>query len=82
MVTLRVEGGHTVLKSKLKVSTGNLLIVVTNIDFLLQNQYQEYNIALREVKNNISMVLKGGNTIIYCDLTPYITLFALLKIHT
>lgn len=28
------------------------------------------------------MVLKGGNTIIYRDLTSYITPFALLKIHT
>lgn len=28
------------------------------------------------------IVLKGGNTVIYQDLIPYITTFALLKIHT
>lgn len=28
------------------------------------------------------MVLKGGNTIIYRDLTPYITPFASLKLYT
>ncbi len=28
------------------------------------------------------MVLKGGNIVIYQDLIPYITPFALLKIHT
>ena len=82
MVTSRVEGGHTVLKSKLGVSTDNLLTVVTSIDSLLRNQHQEYIIALREVKNNTPMILKRGNTVIYRDLTPYITLFALLKIHT
>lgn len=82
MVTSQVERGHTVLKSKLGVSTGDLLTVMTNIDSLLWNQHQEYSIALGEAKNNTPMVLKGGNTIIYRDLTPYITPFALFKIHT
>ena len=82
MVTSRVEGGHTVLKSKLGVSTGDLLTVMTNIDSLLQNQHQDYIIALGEARNNTLMVLKRANTIIYRDLTPYITPFALLKIHT
>lgn len=77
-----MEGGHTVLKSQLGVSTGDLLTVVTNIDSLLRNQHQEYIIALGEAKNNTPMVLKGGNTVIYQDLTPYITPIALLKIHT
>ena len=80
--TSRVEGGYTVLKSKLGVSTGDLLTIVTNIDSLLRNQYQEYIIALGEATNNTPMVLKGGNTVIYRDLTPYITHFALIKIHT
>ena len=75
MVTSRVEGGHTVLKSKLGISTGDLLTVVTNIDSLLRNQHQEY------IKNNTPMILKGPNTMIYRDLTPYVTPFALLKIH-
>lgn len=35
VMTSRVEGGHTVLKSKLGISTGDLLSVVTNIDSLL-----------------------------------------------
>lgn len=81
VVTSREEGGHTVLKSKLGVSTGDLLTVVTNIDSLLRNQHQEYIIALGEAKNNTPMVLRG-NTVIYRDLTPYITPFALLKKHT
>ena len=36
VVTSRVEGGHTVLKSKLGISTGDLPTMVTNIDSLLQ----------------------------------------------
>lgn len=58
VVTLRVERGHTVLKSKVGVSTGDLLTVVTHIDSLLQNQHQEYIIALGEARNNTPMVLK------------------------
>lgn len=81
VVTSRVEGGHTVLKSKLGISTGDLLSVVTSIDSLLQNQHQEYIIALGEAKNNTLMILKGANTSVYRDLTPYITPFALLRIH-
>lgn len=73
---------HTILKSKLGVFIGELFTVVTNIDFLLWNQHQNYIIALGEAKNNTPIVLNGGNTIIYRDLTPYITLFALFKIHT
>lgn len=81
VVTSRVEGGRIVLKSKVGVSTGDLLTVVTHIDSLLQNQHQEYIIALGEARNNTPMVLKGGNTIIYRDLTPYITPFASLKLY-
>lgn len=77
-VTSQVEGGHTVLKSKLGISTVNLLIVVTNIDSLLRNQHQEYIIALGKARNNTPMVLKGANTMIYRDLTPYITLLPCL----
>ena len=81
VVTSRVEGGHTVLKSKLGISTGDLLTVVINIDSLLRNQHQEYIIALGEAKNNTLMILKGANTTIYRDLTPYVTPFALLRIY-
>lgn len=81
VVTSQVEGGHTVVKSKLGISTGDLLTVVTNIDSLLRNQHQEYIIALGEAKNNTPMILKGTNTTIYRDLTPYVTPFALLRIH-
>ena len=81
VVTFQVEGRHTVLKSKLGISTGDLLTVVTNIDFLLWNQDQKYIIALEKARNNISMILKGANITIYQDLTPYVTLFALFRIH-
>lgn len=81
IVTSRVEGGYTVLKSKLGISTGDLLTVVTNIDSLLQNQHQEFVIALGEAKNNTPIILKGANTMIYQDLTPYITPYALLRVH-
>lgn len=79
VVTSRVEGGHTVLKSKLVISTGDILSIVTDIDSLLRNQHQEYIIALGEAINNTPMVLKGANVMIYRDLTPYITPFAFLK---
>lgn len=55
--------------------------MVTNIDSLLRNQYQEYIIVLGGAKNNTLIVFKVGNTVIYRDVIPYITLFALLKIH-
>ena len=60
VVTSRVEGGHTVLKFKLGISTGDLLTVVTNIDSLLRNQHQEFVIALGEAKNNTPTILKGA----------------------
>lgn len=81
VVTSQVEGGHTVLKSKLGISTGDLLTVVTNIDSLLRNQHQEFVIALGEAENNTPMILKGANTMIYRDLTPYITPYALLRVQ-
>lgn len=65
VVISQIEGGHTVLKSKLGISTGDLLTVMTNINSLLWNQHQEYIIALREAKNNTPMILKGANTMIY-----------------
>lgn len=82
VITLQVEEEYIILKFKLGVSTGDLLYVMINIDFLLWNQHQKYSIVLGKTKNNTSIVLKRGNTIIYQDLTPYITLFALFKIHT
>ena len=81
VVTSRVKGGHTVLKSKLGISTGDLLTVVTDINSLLRNQHQEFVIALGEAKNNTPIILKGANSMIYRDLTPYITLYALLRVH-
>lgn len=64
-VTSRVEGGHTVLKSKIGISTGDLLTIVTNINSLFRNQYQQFVIALGEAKNNTPMILKSANTMIY-----------------
>lgn len=69
------------MKSKLGISTGDLHTVVTNIDSLLRNQHQEYIITFGEVKNNTPMILKGANTTIYRDLTPYITPFVLSRIY-
>lgn len=56
IITSCIEGKHSVLESKLGISTGDLLSVVTSIDFLLQNQYQEYMIGLGKVKNNILII--------------------------
>lgn len=80
-IWLLLEGGYTVLKSKLGIFIGDRLTVVINIDFLLRNQHQEYIIALGEARNNTPIVLKGANTMIYRDLTLYITPFALPRIH-
>lgn len=65
MVISQIEGGYKVLKSKFGVSIGDLLTVVTNINSLLWNQYQEYIIVLREAKNNTPIVLQKINTLIY-----------------
>lgn len=81
VVTSRAEGRHIILKFKLGISTGDLLTVVTNIDFLLWNQHQEYIIALGEARNNTAMILKGANITVYQDLTPYVTPFALCRIN-
>lgn len=62
---LLLEGGYTVLKSKLGIFIGDRLTVVINIDSLLRNQHQEYIIALGEARNNTPMVLKEANTMIY-----------------
>ena len=82
MITLRVERGHIVLKSKLGVSISDLLTIMTNIDSFLWNQHQQYIITLGKIRNNTPIILKKANTIIYRDLSLYITFFALLKIHT
>lgn len=62
---LLLEGGYTVLKSKLGIFIGDRLPVVINIDSSLRNQHQEYIIALGEARNNTPMVLKEANTMIY-----------------
>ena len=54
---------------------------MTKIDFLIKNQHQEYIIVFKKAKNNMPMILEGANITIYRDLTPYITLFTLLKIY-
>lgn len=81
VVTSQIEDCHILLKSKLEISMDDLFTIVTNINSLLWNQHQEYIIALGEVKNNTPMILKSVNNMIYQDLTPYITLFILLKIY-
>ena len=69
MITLQIAGRYIVLKSKLGVSTSNFFTIIISINSLVQNQHQEYIIVFGEAKNNILMVLKRGNTVIYQDLT-------------
>lgn len=49
-VTSRAEGAHSVLKSYLQVSTGDLKQVVAKIVVLLNNQYAEYITKREEAK--------------------------------
>lgn len=81
IVTSLVERGHIVLKSILGVWICDFLTIVTNIDFILQNQHPEYIIALGKTINNMLMIFKRGNIVVYQDLIPYITPFVLFKIH-
>ena len=49
-VTSRAEGGHSVLKQYLQVSTGDLQQVVAKIVVLLNNKYAEYITKREEAK--------------------------------
>ena len=81
MVAFRVKSRHILLKSKLEILTSKLLTIVTNIDSLLRNQYQEYIMVLRKARNNTLIILKETNITIYQDLTSYIIPFALFRIY-
>lgn len=81
MVTSYMKSRYIVPKSQLGIFINDLFSVVTSIDFLLQNYYQEYIIVFEKTKNNILMILKIANTSVYQDLTSYITSFALFRIY-
>ena len=56
--TFRVESDHRVLKIKLKCSTGDLMIVIDDLETLLSNQHESYlhnlDVAKMKISVNIS----------------------------
>ena len=56
--TSRSEGAHRVLKNQLGVSTGDLKLVVENIEMLLLNQRKEYAIKLDSAKMRVPFDLQ------------------------
>lgn len=80
IIISHIKDDHIVLISKLRISTGNLLSIITNIDSLFQDYYQKFVIALRKAKNNTLIILISANIMIYWDLTFYIILYALLRV--
>ena len=57
LTTSRVEGGHRVLKSVLKFSTGDLMTVVERLETLLEGQYDDYTTKLEQAKMTVAFNL-------------------------
>ena len=57
VTTSRAKGIHRVLKSNLKISTGDLLTVVDRIEIMLMNQLKTYRMNLTKAKRSTSYAL-------------------------
>ena len=77
VITSRVERSHSTLKRQLGFSTGDLKTVVDNIDLLLKNQLQEYQIGIDEAKSRVPYHLRIP---IFQDVIASISPFALRQI--
>lgn len=74
-----IKKRHLVYKSKIGIFISDLIIIMININFLLQNQHQKFIIALDKAENNTFMAFKEGNTMIYQDFTSYLIFLDYLK---
>ena len=45
-VTSKIEGGHSILKNYLQISTGDLKMVLEKVQLLLKSQHIEYDAAI------------------------------------
>jgi len=52
-VTSKIEGGHSILKNYLQISTGDLKIVLEKVQLLLKSQYIKYNIVIANFQDKI-----------------------------
>jgi hypothetical protein len=75
--TSRVEGAHSLLKLYLKVSTGDLKMVLENIDLLLANMHKKHEAALAIDRDRISSRLQIP---LFAEIVGKVTPKALLKI--
>ena len=78
LTTSRVEGGHRVLKSVLKFSTGDLMTVVDRLETLLEGQYDDYTTKLEQVRMSTAFKLPRE---LMSDLLSKVTPHALQKIR-
>ena len=78
LTTSRVEGGHRVLKSVLKFSTGDLMTVVDRLETLLEGQYDDYTTKLEQAKMSTAFNLPRE---LMSDLLGKVSPYALQKIR-
>ena len=78
LTTSRVEGGHRVLKSVLKFSTGDLMTVVDRLETLLEGQYDDYTTKLEQAKMTMAFNLPRE---LMSDLIGRVSPHALQKIR-
>ena len=76
--TSRVEGGHRVLKSVLKTSTGDLLTVVDGIELILNRQYTAWTHKLAQEKMKVAYRLPRD---LMRDLIGRVSPYALSKVY-
>jgi hypothetical protein len=76
-VISRVESAHSILKSYLQVSMGDLKIVLDRISLLLVNQTADYASILETAQQHTP---HNVNIPVFAELVRKVTLFALRKI--
>jgi len=77
--TSRAEGIHRVLKSNLKLSTGDLMTVVDNIELMLVNQLKKHRKDLAQAKRSTPFAFSHT---VFSNLVGRVTPYAIWKIHS
>ena len=68
----QVEGGHRVLKARLKFSTGDLSAVVEHIEEFINTQHEDYmtSLAKEEMKKAWNLLSESFKELVY-KVSPY-----------
>jgi hypothetical protein len=76
-VTSRGEGGHAVLKRRLRSSMSDLKTMMNDINLMLVNEHHNYLIEMKKARMRYSIELRRS---IFDQLVSYVTSIALWKI--